>query len=86
MKDQAEIEVMVAKLNAALVKNDVVTFMRTLIQIVEAQGGIDAVSKKGNLDRSQLELFLSEESKPKFAHIQSVLRALNMYFTLIEEE
>ncbi len=81
-----KIEIMVDKLNTALGQNDIAAFMRILRQIVEAEGGIDVVAKRGTLSADQLTHFLSEENRPKFSHVKVVLRALNMHFTLVEAD
>lgn len=76
------IDLLVDQLNIALDAQDFVTFVRLLRGEVEAQGGIDVVSKRVNLEPHELELILADEDRPKYANVHVLLRALKLHFTV----
>jgi probable addiction module antidote protein len=79
-------ETATAYLNKALENDDSAILVQALRNVITAYGGVVAVAEKANVKWEQLERILQEENKPKFVNIQFLLRALNMHFTLIDQE
>lgn len=57
-------------------------FYQALQDVVEAKGGITVLSKKAELNRSNLYKIFSGKSKPKLETIENILSSLGFTFTI----
>lgn len=72
-------------LNAALEGGDVQVFLIALQNVVQARGGITAVSEKANKSRTSLYKSLSEKGNPYLKSANEVLMAMGMHFAVVSD-
>jgi len=70
-------------LNAALMSGDISVFLLALQNVVQAQGGIAAISEKTKKSRTSLYKTLSKDGNPYLETTNDILSAIGMHFEIV---
>ena len=73
-------------LNAVLKEGDVNLLLEALKDVAEAQGGLSYLSKKTNMNRSNLYKMLSEHGNPRIQSLETVLKVFGLRIGIIPEK
>ena len=73
-------------LNAALEGGDINVFLLALQNVIQAQGGISALSEKTKKSRTSLYKTVSEKGNPYLKNANDLLYAMGMHFSIVPNE
>ncbi len=85
-KELRDPEFAAAYLNAAAAEEVSGDFMFALREVVEARGGIGAVSKRARVNRQQLYKTLSRNGNPELRTLSAILHSAGFYLAVVPLE